>query len=453
MKVLLIGNGAREHAIAEALARSQGHQPEIYAYMKANNPGIAEIVKNSGGLVEIGAYDDLHKIVSFAQDHAVRLTVIGPEDPLANGVTDALKQVGIPAVGPTKELAKLETSKAFTREILRRNKIPGNPWYKIFGTGDEKKLMLCLRILYNDGLAFVLKPDGLTSGKGVMVQGDHFQDLAQAEKIALAMLEIYGVVLVEEKLEGEEFSLQCLTDGKTVVATPPVQDHKRRLNGDKGLNTGGMGSYSCANHLLPFLTRRDVNEALLTTYRLAQAIHEETGEYYQGIMYGGFMATADGVRVVEYNARFGDPEAMNVLPLLKTDFVDVCLAIVNGSLNELEVEFQPWHTVVKYAVPVNYGLPPDEQVAVTSDIITIGQSNARYYFSSVNEENGRIKQTSSRAIAALGLGDFLAEAELDAEAGTMAVRGEVAHRSDIGTAELIQKRVRHMQELRGKVAA
>ena len=177
----------------------------------------------------------------------------------------------------------------------------------------------------------VLKPDGLTGGKGVLVQGDHFQTRAEALDRCREILKSHPGVTVEEKLEGEEFSLQCLCDGRTVVATPPVQDHKRRFADDRGPNTGGMGSYSCADHLLPFLDAADVAEGLEITRRVAEAIRLETGVPYKGIMYGGFMVTASGVKLIEYNARFGDPEAMNILPLLRTDFIDVCRAIIDGT--------------------------------------------------------------------------------------------------------------------------
>jgi len=173
-----------------------------------------------------------------------------------------------------------------------------------------------------------------------VVQGDHFQTKDEAIERCREILEKHPSLIIEEKFEGEEFSLQCLCDGMTVVATPPVQDHKRRFVGDRGPNTGGMGSYSLEDHSLPFLKDKDVAEGLAITQKVAEAIHQETGEYYKGVMYGGFIVTRDGVRLLEYNARFGDPEAMNILPLLKTDFVDICKAIINGTLKDLDVEFE-----------------------------------------------------------------------------------------------------------------
>lgn len=444
MNILLIGNGAREHAIAEAIMRSK-YDPKLFVYMKTNNPGIAAMADT----VEIGGYADLANIKNFTQDHNVKLAIIGPEDPLANGAADALEEVGIPTVGPHKKLAKLETSKIWTRDLLTKYYIPGNPEYFIYTASQLWELnqhIMDLDILHRQ---YVLKPDGLTGGKGVQVQGDHFTTRDQAMAIVEEMFKDHERILLEEKLEGEEFSLQCLTDGKTVVATPPVQDHKRRLVGDKGLNTGGMGSYSCANHSLPFLQHGNLVMALHITRLTAQALHKETGKLYKGIMYGGFINTAQGVKLIEWNARFCDPEAMNVLPILKTDFIDICLAIVDGTLGRLNVQFENLATVCKYIVPVNYGLPEDQHTSVESNLIQIGDlGKATLYHSSISGDEVGMHMTSSRAVAVLGIASNLAEAEAIAEKGANAITGTVAHRSDVGTAELIAKRVQHMEDLK-----
>ena len=348
IRILLIGNGAREHVIAETVKRS-AHNTVLFSCMKSNNPGIASLSEK----VLTSSYDDREKIVQFARENGVEFAIIGPEDPLNKGIVDFLKKEGIPSVGPTKGLARLETSKTFTRNLLEKYDILGNPPFSTFssleGIGE-----------FIDALrGIVIKPDGLTGGKGVMVQGDHFQTKDEAIELCRKILEEHSSVMVEEKFEGEEFSLQCLCDGVTVVATPPVQDHKRRFVGDKGPNTGGMGSYSLEDHSLPFLKKEDVAEGLAITRRVAEVIYQETGEYYKGIMYGGFIVTRDGVRLLEYNARFGDPEAMNILPLLKTDFVDICRAIIDGTLKDLSIEFEKKATVCKYIVPKGYGLPAD----------------------------------------------------------------------------------------------
>jgi phosphoribosylamine--glycine ligase len=411
--------------------------------MKANNPGIASLSEK----IMNGNYTDLAAIVSFAQAHKVGFAIIGPEDPLNNGVVDALKKAGIPAVGPTQSLARLETSKSFTRDLVEKYQIPGNPRFRNFSslTGIETFLDEL------DGV--VVKPDGLTGGKGVMVQGDHFQTKQEALAFCREFLREHASVTVEEKLEGEEFSLQCLCDGRTVVATPPVQDHKRRFADDKGPNTGGMGSYSCEDHSLPFLHPQDVTEGLAITQKVAEAIYRETGNYYKGVMYGGFIVTKHGVRLLEYNARFGDPEAMNILPLLKTDFVDICQAMIDGTLDRFPIEFEKQATVCKYVVPRGYGLPKDHPDAQsTSARIMVGDvGQARLYYSSVDKKPDGLYMTASRAIGVVGIANHLEEAEKIAERAVQAIQGPVDHRPDIGTAPLIAKRVRHMQAIRGKI--
>jgi phosphoribosylamine--glycine ligase len=439
INVLLIGNGAREHAIAEALTRST-HKPELFSYMKSNNPAITSLSVNT----RIGSYTDLDDINQFAKENRIDFAIIGPEDPLNNGVVDSLQKEGIPSVGPTKRLARLETSKSFTKDLLKKYHIPGNPNYKVFSS------MAGIDEFMSELDEVVIKPDGLTGGKGVMVQGDHFQTKAEALEYCRKILEEHPCVIVDEKLEGEEFSLQCISDGITVVATPPVQDHKRRFVNDKGPNTGGMGSYSSADHSLPFMTPEDVAEGLAITQKVAGAIYKETGEYYKGIMYGGFIITKDSVKLLEYNARFGDPEAMNILPILKTDFVDICKAVIEGTLDTLTVEFEKKATVCKYIVPKGYGLAKDHPDAkTTSEKIEVDDvKDAKIYYSSVDNREDGLYMTTSRAIGIVGIAEDLEKAEQIAERGVSSIKGSVDHRPDIGTKPLIEKRIDHMKKIR-----
>ena len=426
--ILLIGNGAREHAIAEAFKKNEN--AKLYSFMKARNPGIEKLSEK----IQIGSYSDIDAIKLFALNVKADFAFIGPEEPLANGVADALEGIGVPCVGPKQKLAQLETSKSFTRNLLEKYHISGNPKFKIFNNKNKNEIKKFLDTLP----AVVVKPDGLTGGKGVKVQGDHFQAKDEALKYCEEALLTHNSVVVEEKMDGVEFSLQCLTDGKTVVLTPPAQDHKRAYEDDKGPNTGGMGSYSAENHLLPFLKKEHVNEALKITKQVAQALYLELKQHYKGVMYGGFILTKDGVKLVEYNARFGDPEAMNILPIMKTDFVAVCEAIIDQKLDSIEVEFENKATVLKYAVPKGY---PDAPVKDRIAVMEIPKE-ARLYYASVDERADGLYMTGSRAIGLLGIGNTIAEAEKIAEKATEAVKGNVFHRKDIGTEELIGKRVR-----------
>ncbi|MGA2781464.1 MAG: phosphoribosylamine--glycine ligase [Smithella sp.] len=437
--ILLVGNGAREHALAETIARSE-QKPRLFSFMKTNNPGIASLSEK----IKLGTYSDLDAITGFAAENKIEFAVIGPEDPLNNGVVDAMSQIGIPAVGPTKSLARLETSKSFTRNLVSKYNIPGNPQFKVFKAIDGVESFL------NQLEGIVIKPDGLTGGKGVLVQGDHFATKEEALKLCIQILKESSSLIVEEKFDGEEFSLQCLCDGKTVVATPLVQDHKRRFDGDRGPNTGGMGSYSLPDHSMPFLKPKDMQDGLEITRQVAAALLKETGSPYKGIMYGGFIATKKGVKLLEYNARFGDPEAMNILPLLKTDFVEICRHIIAGTLDELKIEFEQKATVCKYVVPKGYGLPANHPDAASSkakiEVGTVGK--ARLYYSSVDKKEDGLYLSSSRAIGIVGIADTLEEARKIAEEGVKAVSGPVAYRTDIGTDALIQKRIDHMKKIR-----
>ncbi len=437
--ILLIGNGAREHALAEAISRSE-QKPWLFSFMKSNNPGIASLSAKT----MLGGYADLKAIKEFASENKIEFAVIGPEDPLNNGVVDALSEINIPSVGPTKSLARLETSKSFTRNLVSKYNIPGNPRFRVFKAIDGVEAFL----LELEGI--VLKPDGLTGGKGVLVQGDHFTTKEEALELCKQILADGSSLIVEEKFDGEEFSLQCLCDGKTVVGTPLVQDHKRRFYGDKGPNTGGMGSYSLTDHSMPFLRPQDLQDGLEITRQVAAALLKETGHPYKGVMYGGFIATKDGVKLLEYNARFGDPEAMNILPLLKTDFVEVCRHIIAGTLDKLKVEFEHKATICKYVVPKGYGLPADHPDATSSHAkIEVGDvGTARLYYSSVDQRDDGLYLSSSRAIGIVGIADTLVEARKIAEEGVKAVKGPVAYREDIGTDALIQKRIDHMKSIR-----
>ncbi len=381
-------------------------------------------------------------ILRTAREQKPDFVIVGPEEPLADGVVDALAAVGIPCVGPTQTLARLESSKSFTRELLSRHYIPGNPQYKVFNTsqGIEEHLKRL------DG--YVVKPDGLTGGKGVKLSGSHLRSVDEAVAYCEELLSRGPApVIIEEKLDGEEFSLQSFCDGTHVVDMVPVQDHKRVGEGDTGPNTGGMGSYSCENQSLPFLQPHHLQEASAINLAVAAALRKETGEKYKGILYGGFMVTRDGLRLLEYNARFGDPETMNVLALLETDLVDICEAIIEEKLHELPIRFQRKATVCKYVVPQGY---PDNPIkGARIDLSGVPKESARFrlYKAAVEERNGDCYMTGSRAVACVGIGQTLAEAEQVAEQAASSIKGPVFHRRDIGTRELVQKRVEHMNAL------
>ncbi|MBU0727219.1 phosphoribosylamine--glycine ligase, partial [Patescibacteria group bacterium] len=235
-------------------------------------------------------------------------------------------------------------------------------------------------------------------------------------------------------------------DGEHLIHMPPVQDHKRAYENDTGPNTGGMGSYNDINQSLPFLTNSDIESAKAINIATAQALKKEFGVGYKGILYGGFIATADGVKLIEYNARFGDPEAMNVLSLLENDFIDICLGIANSSLNTCEVTFSNKASVCKYAVPLGY---PDSPVKGKYIDVSKIKNPDQLYFASVDLKNDVLLEAGSRTVAVVGIADTLQVAEAIAEDEINRIDGPLFHRKDIGTIELVQKRINHMKTLRG----
>ena len=435
-KILLIGNGAREHVMAEALINSN-HDVELYVIGKAKNPGIFELSHD----YLVGDYLDLDLVREYAIKVRPDFAVIGPEDPIEAGVVDMLMENEIHSASPLKTVGRLESSKSFTRDLLEKYEIEGNPKFKVFF--DEKGLEEFFGLLGDD---FVVKADGLKGGKGVKVSGDHLNGKAEGLAYAQECLEEGGRVVIEEKLIGQEFSLMSFCDGENTAEMPAIQDHKRAYEGDKGPNTGGMGTYSDADHSLPFLRFEDIADAKTITKKVAKALFKDTWTHFKGVMYGGFIATKGGVRLIEYNARFGDPEAMNVLSILKTDFVDICEAIIYGTLNKLKIEFEEKATVCKYVVPKGY---PEN--SVKGEQIQVGNipDGVKLYYASVDDRDGDLYLSGSRAIALVGIADSIEEAEKLAESAVSAISGPVFHRKDIGTAELIDERVEMMKELRG----
>ncbi len=442
MKVLLIGNGAREHALGEAILRSS-QKPELVVLADKINPGLKKIATVYEKVENLA---DLEELKEIAEREKPEFAIIGPEAPIAVGAADLLEEMGVGCIAPRKNPGKLESSKSFTRELLQKYNIPGNPEFVVFIKNSETGRAIEAFMQSLDG-QFVVKADGLKGGKGVKVVGDHLAGIEDGLHYAMSCVEEDGRVVVEEKLIGEEFSAMFLTDGKTLAALPVAQDHKRAFEDDKGPNTGGMGSYSDSNHSLPFLSQKDLDEAKEITQQVLEALNKETGEIFRGVMYGGFIATKKGVRLIEYNARFGDPEAMNVLPILKTDFVEVCRAVVAGKLVEFPLEFEAKATVVKYAVPEGY---PNNPVA-GSEIKILGlPEGCQIYYAAVDvDEEGNILTGTSRAIAFVGVADSIEMAERIAEEGITKAEGKLFHRRDIGTPALVEKRINHMNSLRG----
>lgn len=435
MNILIIGSGAREHALAEAFARSK-RSPTLFCCGTHRNPGIEKLTQ----AYWVGDILSVTDVVSCAKQWQIKLAIIGPEAPLEKGLADALWAQSIPTIGPRRLSAQIETSKQFARDLMKRHHIPGVPRYRVFSTmeGIEAFLNSCEH-------HYVIKADKLMGGKGVKVSGEHLHTIEEALVFCATLLKQQSCVLIEQKLIGQEFSCMGFCDGEHMVPMPIVQDHKRAFEGDVGPNTGGMGSYSDSNHRLPFLTDREVTAAQAINQAVLRALYHDTQEKYIGILYGSFIATQQGVFVIEFNARFGDPEALNVLTVLSSDWVTVCEKMCIGQLSTEVVQFQPKATVCKYVVPIGY---PDQKVMDAMVSMSVAPKPVSVYLGSIRCQDGVWYTAGSRTAAYVGVADTLAEAEQLAEQGAMSMTGPLFHRTDIGTARSIQKRIDQMRTLR-----
>ena len=402
--ILLIGSGSREHALAKAVNKSKTKH-KLYCLSGAINPAVQKLVDD----YIVADVCDASAILDYAKKQNITLAIIGPEAPLEKGVADKLKEIGVGVVGPTKDHAQLETSKAFTRDLIDSYKINANPFFKRFDAMDG-----VLETLKKYERKFVIKADGLCGGKGVLVWGDHIHSINDAIKHCESLVKEGKEFVIEEKLIGEEFSLISFTDGENFIHMPAVQDHKRAHEGDKGPNTGGMGTYSDANHSLPFLSDSDIERAKEINEKVAYALKDKFGTPYQGVLYGGFMATIKDTKVIEYNARFGDPEAMNLLSLLDGDFIKIATAITTGKLDTVNAIFRKQATVCKYLVPLGY---PNSSVKNFDIDISQCPDDVELFLGAVDLRSSKLIGTGSRAIAVLGMGDTIAQAEQKAENG------------------------------------
>ena len=442
MKIGLIGSGGREHAIAKALCKSP-QCDSLFVYGSHLNPGIQKIAASSF----LGDVRDLQKIDDFFMANAVELVVAGPEVPLISGASDQLRPKGIKVVGPTKAQARLEGDKVFMRDLLRRRVKRGSPrWREVKDTASARDFI-------TEVGQVAIKPVGLTGGKGVWVMGVHFHSMEEAlEKVEFALRQD-GVVLLEERLIGEEFSRMAFVSDNKIAPMPVAQDFKYAFDGDEGGMTGGMGAYTMANRSMPFLIDEDLKQADLILQLSVDAIEEESGEKYRGFLYGQFMATADGVRVIEFNVRLGDPEAINIMALLETDTVEILEAVADGSLNKSDVSFIPQASVCKYLVPASYPGSGNEHVEINMNEKEIEKAGFSVIFASVAQKGEGMETLGSRALAIVGLGENAYNISEKMEALLEQVEPpRLRHRKDIGNENVILNKIQKMRSLRSEVS-
>ncbi len=390
MKILVVGGGGREHAIIKKIKENKQVEA-IYAL--PGNGGIAA----DATCVNIGA-KDIGGIVEFAVQNGIDYAVVAPDDPLVLGCVDALEAKGIPCFGPNKNAAVIEGSKVFSKNLMKKYGIP-TAKYEVFDNAER-----ALEYLEDAPMPSVIKADGLALGKGVIIAYTH-------EEAVLAVKEImqdkkFGAsgehIVVEEFLEGPEVSVLAFTDGKTVVPMVSSMDHKRALDGDKGLNTGGMGTVAPNPYYTEEIAERCMSEIFLPTIN---AMNSE-GRTFKGCLYFGLMITKDGPKVIEYNCRFGDPETQVVLPLLKTDLLTVMQAVTNGTLSDIKVEFS--HESACCVVMASEGYPVSYKKGYKISIQPELSENV--YVAGAELKDGELVTSGGRVLGVTAVRESLGEA-------------------------------------------
>jgi phosphoribosylamine--glycine ligase len=465
--VLVVSYGAREAAMVDALARSQNYKVELYIVDKQLNPfNVQHAAKHV--VVPSLNVQDICKFVQVYKDK-LDFVMVGSEKPIIDGLRDLVEgQTGIPVVCPKKDYA-IEESKVKQRLLFQEIAPEANPRFKIFDPQDyhDKSQVKVDVYKWLDELdnQAVVKPDKPSAGKGVGVWGDHFVSREELFEHFLSNFQ-YSAVIIEEKVDGEESSCMAFCDGKHFIPLPDTRDYKRAFDDDRGPNTGGMGSYKDVDDKLPFLTDVERENELLLANRVFNGWSSQISDTtaLRGVpLYLAFMHTGRGIKILEINSRPGDPESINLFPIIKDDFVDVCYKMVEGNL--LNVELNKVATVLTYKVPPDYGGYMDVypgRVAMSDMDTPVDFTEAyklvkkygdkmRIYPGSMELRNGKNYALKSRAVGVLAIGDSIEEARALSQEGARAISGGgLWHRTDIASSHHIAKSIRHMEELRNK---
>lgn len=394
MKVLIVGSGGREHAIAWAVSRSNKVKKIYAAPGNAGIAGIAECVPIQATQVEL--------LAEFAKQREIDLTIVGPELPLAMGIVDEFQRHGLKCFGPTALAARIESSKVWAKQFMKRHGIP-TAEFEVFSSLED-----ALRYVRARKGHLVIKADGLAAGKGVVVA----EDSAEAEEALRAMMERRSLgeagtkVVIEERLEGPEASVMALCDGDHVVPLAPAQDHKRAYDGDRGPNTGGMGAYSPVPVLDPLAMEKIYSEVLVPTVEGLKA----EGIKYQGVLYAGLMLTREGPRVLEFNCRFGDPETQAVLPRLDCDLVSLIENCLEGRLHEVKLRWHPRACVCVVIASAGYPGEYSKGKPITGLEEAMKMEGVILFHAGTAQEHGRLVTSGGRVLGVAALGEDIAKA-------------------------------------------
>jgi phosphoribosylamine---glycine ligase len=406
MRTLIVGHGGRESALALRMAEHS----ELHAFVGHENPSIVRHAAASGGSHRVGDVCDPRAVAAFARSLEIDVAMVSADEPLAAGVVDALLAQGTLAVGPTTAGAEIEWNKAFARSLLAEVAPEAVPALRVVRDANE----VADAFASFGSMPVVVKPSGLTGGKGVKVMGPHLADHEQAREYALELLARGGAdesVLIEEKIVGAEFTIQAISDGHTVVFPPSTYDYPFRYDGDEGPGTGGMGSLSMAGLTLPFMSTAHYEQACSIIERVIERLARQ-GRRFTGVMNSGFFATADGVKVIEFNARFGDPECMNIMSLFTGSWPEVMQRIATASLSAGDVALREQASVVLYLVSPDYALRPGRAYEFELDREAIESDGCHVFFSSAIEASDGVYRTvgTSRAVALASIAPTLEQA-------------------------------------------
>ncbi|MFD1384750.1 phosphoribosylamine--glycine ligase [Rhodanobacter aciditrophus] len=419
MKVLIIGNGGREHALAWKAAQSADVET---VFVAPGNAGTALEAKAEN--VNIGV-EDIDALVAFAKDNQIGLTIVGPEAPLVIGVVDAFDAAGLPIFGPTQAAAQLEGSKAFTKDFLARHEIPTAEY------GNFTDIPSAVAYIKEKGAPIVVKADGLAAGKGVILAQTEAEAIAAVEDMLAgnAFGDAGSRVVVEEFLVGEEASFIVMVDGETVLPMASSQDHKARDNGDTGPNTGGMGAYSPAPVVTPEIHDRIMNEVIMPTVKGMNA----EGNRYRGFLYAGVMVAQDGTpKVLEYNCRFGDPETQPIMMRLRSDLVSMCLAAINGELESVEADWDPRASLGVVLAAGGYPAAYNKGDVISGHDASLPE-HQKVFHAGTTSKDGQVVTNGGRVLCAVSLGETVAEAQAGAyDVVKQVTWDKVYFRTDIG---------------------
>lgn len=377
-RTLVVGHGGREAALATQMAASS----VVHAVMGHANPTVTALVESSGGAFAVADVCDGPGIARFAVEHAVDLAMVSSDDPLAAGVVDHLRAAGVRTVGPTRAGAEIEWNKRFSRQVVARVAPEANPVYAVAQTLDQ--VDRAIAEVADGERPVVVKPVGLAGGKGVKVVGPHLADNAEAARYAREVIGTGrhgGAVIIEERISAPEVTIQAMTDGRTVVFPPATYDYPYRFDGDRGPGTGGMGSCTFPGGLLPFVGRAEYDQACAIVQGVIDYL-ADVGRPFSGCMNAGFFATTDGLKVIECNARFGDPEGINIMGLLRGDWVSVMEAMVARRLSAADVPLADEASIVTYLVAPEYALGTSAGHRFSVDIDAARALGADVLFSS-----------------------------------------------------------------------